>query len=202
MSRIAVLNIVFTAVSTTSSTFARVGGAFSEVCCATAGVIATDWVRTAGSNSRRANASRAHATGLSVGSPGPLDAANGLTAWMNRVNSPVTTLVASGGFGFDGVSTNDVAVNEESTPLIWTGVVSTSTGSEECAIAAEGSRETVSALASGSCRPPAVAVAGAECPASADWLVWVRDRLEAWGVLVGGADSSSSTSPEWTAASD
>src|SRR6185312_14342515 len=69
------------------------------------------------------------------------DAVNGLTAWMNRVNSPVTTLVASGGFGFDGVSTNDVAVNKEFTPLIWTGVLTTSTGSEECAIAAEGSRE-------------------------------------------------------------
>ena len=40
------------------------------------------------------------------------------------MNSPVTTLVASGGFSFDGVSTNVVAVNEESTPLIWTGVVS------------------------------------------------------------------------------
>jgi hypothetical protein len=88
MSRIAVLNIVFTAVSTTSSTFARVGGAFSEVCCATAGVIATDWVRTAGSNSRRANASRAHVAGLSVGSPGPLDAANGLTAWMKSREQP------------------------------------------------------------------------------------------------------------------
>src|SRR6202008_4383493 len=77
MSRIAVLNIVFTAVSTTSNTFASVRGELSEVCWTPAGFIATDCARTAGSNSRRANASRAHAAGLSVDSLGPLDAANG-----------------------------------------------------------------------------------------------------------------------------
>jgi hypothetical protein len=101
---------------------------------------------------------------------------------MNRVTSPATTLVASCGFGFDGVSA--------------------STGSEESAVAAEGSREGVPALASGACRPPPMAVAGAECSASADPLAWVRDRLEAWGILVGGADSSSATSTGWTATSD
>src|SRR6478736_3281045 len=203
MSRIPVLNILFTAVSTTSNTFARVTGVFSEVCWATAEVIATDCVGTAGSNSRRANANRVHAAGLSVGSLGPLDAANGLrTACMNRVNSPVATVVAPGGSGFDGVSANDVAANEESTPLIRAGVVSASTGSEESAVAAEDSREGVSALESAACRPPAMAVAGAECPASTDLLAWVRDRLEALSMLVAGADSSFLTSPERTAASD
>src|SRR5262245_11437147 len=76
MIRIAVLHIVWTAVSTTSITVARVGGVVSEACWATAGVIATDCIRTTGSNSRRANASRAHAAGVSVGSLGTLVAAN------------------------------------------------------------------------------------------------------------------------------
>jgi hypothetical protein len=68
MSRIAVLNTAFTADSTMSNTVASVGGALGDVCSATAAVIATDCFCTAGSNSRRANASRDHTVGVSVGS--------------------------------------------------------------------------------------------------------------------------------------
>jgi hypothetical protein len=63
-----------------------------------------------------------------------LVAPNGLsTACTTRDTRPITSLVASGGFGFNGVLATDVVVNgnEAFTTLARTGVVSASPGSVE-----------------------------------------------------------------------